>query len=375
MPADSADLLVAGGGPAGLALAIAARLRGMTVTVLDRRRPPIDSACGEGIMPEGVARLRALGVSLPPADSVPFDGIRFIEGDLAADGGFRHASGFGVRRTALHAALVERAADLGADLRWGVGVSGLREDGFDTDRGPVRGESLVGADGRLSRVRTWAGLDGPTPRRPRFGVRRHFAIRPWGSRVEVHWAEGVEAYLTAVAPDRVGVALLSRSEKPVFNTLLERLPRLVDRLAGSEAASRDRGGGPFGRTARRVVAGRLALIGDATGSLDPISGEGLSLAFHDGIALADALSSGRPGDYPRSWREARRWPRRMTALLVLLADHPSLRRRVLRSLSAQPDLLSRFLAPRGSTSPPRILGRYGLAHLVLVAVSGSGRLA
>src|ERR1022692_2180287 len=56
------DLFVIGGGPAGLAAAIAARLKGLNVTLADGARPPIDKACGEGLMPDGLAALRSLGV-------------------------------------------------------------------------------------------------------------------------------------------------------------------------------------------------------------------------------------------------------------------------------------------------------------------------
>ncbi|MGB6361235.1 MAG: FAD-dependent oxidoreductase, partial [Thermoanaerobaculia bacterium] len=68
----ASDVVVVGGGPAGLATAIAARDLGLAVTVLERRQPPIDKACGEGLMPDGVRRLAALGVRLEPERARPF---------------------------------------------------------------------------------------------------------------------------------------------------------------------------------------------------------------------------------------------------------------------------------------------------------------
>ena len=97
------DLFVAGGGPAGLAAALAARKRGLRVIVADRAQPPIDKACGEGIMPDGVAALREIGVQLTAADGVAFRGIRFLDGELQARASFPNSEcGFGIRRTRLH---------------------------------------------------------------------------------------------------------------------------------------------------------------------------------------------------------------------------------------------------------------------------------
>ncbi len=101
-PADT-DLFVVGGGPAGLAAALAARKRGLQVIVADRAQPPIDKACGEGLMPDGVAALREFGVELTAGDGVPFRGIRFLDGELQAEACFPNSEcGFGIRRTRLH---------------------------------------------------------------------------------------------------------------------------------------------------------------------------------------------------------------------------------------------------------------------------------
>src|SRR3954453_2254062 len=98
------DVFIAGGGPAGLSAAIAARRRGLDVTVADLARPPIDKACGEGIMPDGIAAARDMGVSLDDATACPFRGIRFRDGECVAEASFPHGSGLGLRRTELHTA-------------------------------------------------------------------------------------------------------------------------------------------------------------------------------------------------------------------------------------------------------------------------------
>jgi 2-polyprenyl-6-methoxyphenol hydroxylase-like FAD-dependent oxidoreductase len=86
IPRDT-DVLVVGARPAGLAAAIAARLQGLGVVVVDGARPPTDKACGEGLMPDGVAALERLGVVLGDDDVFPFHGIRFIDGHLPGRAG------------------------------------------------------------------------------------------------------------------------------------------------------------------------------------------------------------------------------------------------------------------------------------------------
>src|SRR5690606_8946557 len=104
--------------------------------------------------------------------------------------------GLGVRRVHLHETLLRRAEEVGVELRWGVSARGLDGGGVVTDQGTVRARWIAGADGLLSRVRAWAGLEAdPGPLR-RFGVRRHFAMAPWTDLVEVHWGPGCEAYVT-----------------------------------------------------------------------------------------------------------------------------------------------------------------------------------
>jgi len=366
-----ADLVIAGGGPAGLATAIAARLRGLEVIVLDRARPPLDKACGEGVMPDGVEVLKSLGVDLRGVESHPFLGIRYIDDQLSAEGVFPDKPGLGIRRTELHRALRIRAEEVGVDLRWGVQIRGMRADGFETDSGPIRGRWLVGADGRASRIRKWAGLDGRSANRRRFGVRRHFELEPWSDLVEVHWAEGSEAYVTPVGEDLVGIALLWSGQTATFDELLKRFPGLLRHLGDARVASKDRGAGPLHQRCREVVSGNLALVGDASGYLDAITGEGLALSFRQAVALVDAIAASDLEQYVVAHRRIVRFPNTMTRLLLLVERHPRLRRRVMRSLNSDRSLMSRFLALKMRVGGPRVFGSGGLLPLVAAAIRGA----
>jgi flavin-dependent dehydrogenase len=367
---DRADLVVAGGGPAGLATAIRAKMEGFEVILLEAASPPIDKACGEGLMPDGVDRLAQLGVDLSNSDTQPFRGIRYLDGELTAEGVFPGEPGFGIRRTVLHHALFERAEKLGVDLRWGVRVRGISENNFETDAGPVTGTWLVGADGRVSRVRRWASLDGPPARRRRVGLRRHYEIEPWSDRVEVYWANGCEAYVTPVGERIVGVALLSDGGPVTFDDVLGRFPSLVRRLVDAPAASIDRGAGPLEQRCRRVATNNLALVGDASGYLDAITGEGLALSFHQAFALVGAVRAGDLGAYVRAHRRIGRYPIAVTRLLLFAERRPWLRRRVMRSLAGDPTLMSRFLALKVRRPAPRLLGKDGLLALLAAVLRG-----
>ena len=368
------DVVIVGGGPAGLATAIAARRAGLAVQVVDRARPPVDKACGEGLMPDAAALLADLGVRLPAGASHPFRGIRYLDGDLAAEGVFPGGgSGLGVRRLALHAALVRRAEEVGVGFSWGVTVESLAEGGVATDRGPIAARWVVGADGLRSRVRRWAGLEGPPSAVRRFGVRRHVALAPWCDLVEVHWGPAAEAYVTPVAPDQVGIALLWSGPAKGFDDLLARFPALRERLAGAPALSRDRGTGPLEQRVRGVVRGRVALVGDAAGYLDAITGEGMAVAFHQASALAGALAAGDLAPYAAAHRRIARLPDLMTRLVLGLERRPGLRRRALRALAADPALFSRLLGIHGRLLPPRRLGVDGALRLAWGLLAAGGR--
>ena len=368
--ADHTDVVIVGGGPAGLTTAIAARLGGFEVVILDGGRSPLDRACGEGLMPDGVAVLESLGVDLQVVSSRPFRGIRYLDDELSAEGIFPGAPGLGVRRTELHGALRRRAEALGVDMRWGAQVHGVKHDGFETDHGVIRGRWLVGADGRVSRVRKWSGLDGRKARRRRFGVRRHFEVGPWSDLVEVHWADGREAYVTPVGERLVGVALLWSGAAATFDDLLASFPSLSRHVENVPVASRDRGAGPLEQRCRAVAADNLALVGDASGYLDAITGEGLALSFRQAVALVDAMVAGDLQHYVAEHRRIVRYPNAITRLLLLVERRPWLRRRVMRSFAADPSLMSRFLALKMRASGPRVLGADGLLPLAAAALRG-----
>lgn len=365
------DYAIVGGGPAGLGVAIEATLVGARAVVVDRCRGPIDKACGEGLMPPGVARLRAMGVVPPAWGTHVFTGIRYVDGDVVAEGTFPEGPGLGVRRLALSEALRARAAALGVTLFDGTEATGWRQDPdgvtLETSRGPVRARWLVAADGLHSRVRKEAGI-AATPLRTegrRLGVRRHFTVAPWSDKVEVWWADGAEAYVTPVGPERVGVAFLWSGGKGDHDALLARFPALAAKLGPAE--SQARGAGPFGVHVAERVRGRVLLVGDAAGYLDALTGEGLSLAWESGAALVKRTLANDAAGYARDWAHITRRHLLFTGLLLQVARRPWLRHRVVRALRRFPGGFDAFLGLNtGFYSPLRALPSLGTVGIGLL---------
>ncbi|MEU0137217.1 FAD-dependent monooxygenase [Streptomyces sp. NPDC006296] len=311
------DILVAGGGPAGLAAAIRAATAGLEAVVVEPRPLPVDKACGEGIMPSGVAALHALGIA--PAGRA-LRGIAYVEGDRRAEAVFRDRPGLGVRRTALHAALHRRATELG--VRVVTGRAGeVRQDDTCVTAAGLTARWLIAADGLHSPVRRSLGLDRPSPAPRRYGLRRHYRTAPWTDCVEVHWSREGEAYVTPVGDDLVGVAVLSRHRRP-YAQHLAAFPALAGRLRGLEDGP-VRGAGPLRRTARTPRAGRVLLAGDAAGYVDALTGEGIALATATATAAVDCLAAHRPEAYPARWARLTRRHRLLTGALLRAAGHPS----------------------------------------------------
>ncbi len=367
------DLVIAGGGPAGLAAAIHAARLGLSAVVLERQASPPDKACGEGLMPAGVRALAEMGVRLPPGSGLPFAGIRYLDGGWIAEGRFRGGHGLGLRRTALVEALAARAAAAGAELRHGCAVRSWERLGPDavdvrTEQETLRCRLLVAADGLGSALRRSVdprAARPPAARGRRFGIRRHYRIEPWTDLVEVHWADGREAYVTPTAPDCVGVAILGPGDGRRFDALLESFPALRARLESAPAIGPDKGAGPLRRRARRLHVPGAALVGDAAGYLDAITGEGITLALRTAQALVETFAAGLPmRAYDRRYRRVTARYYQLTGLLLGIARRPRLRRRLVRALARRPDVFDRLLAIDGDDLPLSALGARDLTRLL-----------
>jgi flavin-dependent dehydrogenase len=335
------DVLVAGGGPAGLATAIGCAQEGLSVTVAEPRSFPVDKACSEALTPGALPRLATLGVQVP---GYPHHGIRYLDAHHTVDAPFRHGVGMGVRRTGLHEALSARAASLGIEVlparvtaftQDDKGVSAVTRAADAGDAAGIRARYLVAADGLHSPIRRILGLDPPAARHVRYGLRRHYQVAPWADMLEAYFAADDEAVVVPVASDQVCVSTLGKTQGS-FDFRLSAFPELLERLDGATSASDVRGAGPMRQDVRQRAAGRVLLVGDAAGYVDAITGEGIGSAFAQAQVLVACLAADRPGDYERAWHRVTRKGWALTSGLLWSRHHPLLGTRIVPAAARLP---------------------------------------
>lgn len=354
------DVLIAGGGPAGLASAIALRQRGADVVVADALRPPIDKACGEGLMPDSRCELARLGISLDREAGAEFTGILFADSESRVSAEFPRGVGLGVRRPVLHRRLMDRAAEVGVRMLWNTPVVMNGGDAVKLGGGACTYRWLIGADGHASRARAWAGLDRSNLRSRRFGFRAHYRVAPWSSHVEVHWGPLGQAYITPVGPQEVCVSAMTRHSGVRLRQMIESIPFLREKLASAEMKTAERGSLTLTRRLHRVTRGNVALVGDASGSADAITGEGLAMSFRQALLLAESLEEGSLEGYESRHKGILALPQRMAGLMLLMDRSPRLRRRTLAAMAVRPELFRGLLAVHVGEQPlPRFVLRHG----------------
>ena len=334
------DLIVIGGGSAGMAAAIQAAILGMKVTVFDASGIDYDKPCGEGLMPPAVTALRQLGVVIP--ECFPFGGIKYFlhTGEVASARFPRGAKAIGVRRRLLRRAMWERAMSLGVKIIDDRAATiGESNDGVVVDG--VCAKWLCLATGSRDPILKQLGLQDPRDRgnRPRrLGLRRHAQIAPWSDSVEVYWNDDCELYVTPISESRVNIAILSWTSRS-FEDALKLFPAIQNRLIQVEWDDPVRGVAPLSHKADRVQKGRVFVAGDAAGFIDAMTGEGNTLAIRSGMAVAESIARNQASKYRWLWISIvwRYWL--VTTLAMTLNRYPLSRNIALKAVVRWPMLL------------------------------------
>jgi flavin-dependent dehydrogenase len=331
--------------------------------VADTSLPPIDKACGEGLMPDGVAALRTLGVRPEQHEHAIFRGIRFVGAQGFAEAHFPSGHGVGMRRTALHDAIYNRAMELGVEMKWGARVNGIGPGTAFIDQEAIETKWIVGADGQNSRIREWAWLSDCSPKSFRIGLRRHFRVQRWTDLVEVHWGDTGQAYVTPVAHDEICVAVISRNRHVNFDAVIAECPHLARNLRNAAPLDELRGSATATFNLRSVIGKSVALIGEASGSVDAVTGEGMTLAFRQAVQLGKAIASNDLSVYAAAHREIGRLPNLLGRAMLLMDRSARFRSRAVNALHRNPAIFERLLAVHLGEVSPFKFGISGLATL------------
>ncbi len=292
--------------------------------VVEPRSGIIDKACGEGLMPGAIPLLARLGVFPKGRDLA---GVTYRSGGHAVSHRFSSGVGKGVRRTELHGSLRSRSEELGVVfVEASVGSVTETESGLVascSNGNSIQGRYLIAADGLHSSIAKAAGLVKVlSPRRSkRFGIRQHFHVEPWSEFIEVFYTKTAEVYITPVSEDQVGVAVLGPKSTD-FEQTIASIPELAGRLRGASPASQRSGAGSFPQLTTARTKGRILLVGDASGYVDAITGEGLRLGFAQARVAIECILSDKPASYEKAWRRVSRDFRVLTQGLILAANSP-----------------------------------------------------
>jgi menaquinone-9 beta-reductase len=414
-PADEADVIVVGAGPAGSTTAFYLAQAGLDVLLLEKSRFPREKVCGDGLTPRGVKALVAMGISVSERDGwVRNKGLRVIGAGKRLELPWPELSaypGYGLvrPRTDLDQMLARRAQQAGARLLEGVTVTGpVRDDRTgritavvakpadeDGERA-YRGRVIVAADGNSSRLSVAMGLRKRDDRPLGVAVRTYY-------QSPRHDDDHLESWLDLWDGDRllpgygwifgmgdgtsnVGLGLLNTSAAfghTDYHALLRKWLAGMPAEWGFTEENRTqpvRGAAlPMGFNRTPHYHQGLLLAGDAGGMVNPFNGEGIAYAMESGEILArtiaQALARARQAEtervlagYPRALADAYGGYYAVGRMFVKAIGQPGLMRFATKHAMTRPalmafalKLLANLTDPRGDASDRLVNGLSKLA--------------
>lgn len=323
------DVLVVGAGPAGSVASLVLARAGASVALLDKAQFPRDKACGDFIGPRGLQVLTDLGLPVPPGLDVGdmvvvgptgrrvvlpcFNGVTYPGRARAMT---RSVFDDALRTAALDAGAVAYAGRADCPLRSGGDIEGFTVS--DGDGEELRADFVIGADGATSHVGHSAGLVEGSRVLWGFAVRCYVdqhvdlpAITLWET-TRWHAFPGYGWIFPSpggVANIGVGIGTLANRQVGagavrVLPAYLDHLVELglLDRAAVSTLPHRLGGWLKMGMVGTTPAAGRVLLVGDAAGLVNPLQGEGIAQAMTSGRSAAEAILNS-PGHAAARYRD------------------------------------------------------------------------
>ncbi len=406
------DIIVIGARVAGSPTAMLLARKGYKVLLVDRASFPSDTLSTHQVQLKGGAALQRWGLldRVLASNCPPTCKLSFTVGSLNLRGEYPQLEGVGAvitpRRTILDKILVDAAVEAGAELRQDFLVEGLTfADGRVTGiRGRVKtGESggngevveqarlVVGADGKRSLVAQaveapvyhtrpvltcayytyWEGIqsnDGEIYNLPKG------AVGAWPTN------EGLTIFYTAYPIDEFQAVRGNIEGR--FWTTIDSLPQLAERVHNGRQAERFYGTADLPAFYRRPYGPGWALVGDASMTLDPITGQGIGNAFRDAERLAEAVDAGLKGqatleaalgDYERQRNKDTLPMYDFTSQLAAFSP-PAVEQDVLfAAMAKKPEAVNQFFgALTGSVPLPEFFAPRNLFKII--GITGMGRV-
>ena len=334
--AETWDLVVVGGGPAGSAAALRARqLRPeATVLLLDRADFPRDKACGDGIAAHGRDELAALGVPDLIADYRPTRVLSVISPGGASVSATAARYNQVVPRKVFDARLVEAARQRGVEVRRHRVRELTQAGGVVVLDGEIRARVVVAADGANSTIRRLLGIRPTREKHTAIAVRGYADVpesleRDTGAQFIAMQKAGWPAYAWSFpigdGTANVGFGMLlpklRATGKPGRQVLHGRLAELLPDLPARDLLAHHL---PLSPGRPGPGRGRVLLAGDAASLINPLTGEGIYYALASGrLAGEAAVTAGDPlAAYRGGMRATLGNHLRTTDVLALAAQSP-----------------------------------------------------
>lgn len=310
------DVIIIGGGLAGLTAAIELATKGRKILLLEKKKFPRHKVCGEYVSNEVLPVLNYFAIN--PFDVGAQRMKRFVLSSPSGRSAFTALplGAFSLSRYRLDELLYHKAQSLGVDVRTGIQASLIQHIGKQSvvlaGKQNFVSRFVIGAFGKTSNLRPKTGESPNSKHGKYFAVKRHIRTDFPNDLVALHNFSGGYCGVSKIEDDKVNVCYLAQSkdlqrfgdikafeEKIVFgNPHLKKVFKNAEELFDRPMAISN-----FGMGAKDAVSDGVFMAGDSAGMISPLCGNGMAMAISSGFHLARLLNECMVDGHPNVWAE------------------------------------------------------------------------